>query len=81
MVSPKNTHLSNTIQTEKVIFRNIYVCTNTYMHAITISENKKTEFERVGRDIWKGLEGEKGGRNVQGTELGSSGRAVSTLDQ
>ena len=46
------------------IFQNVYVYTNTYMHAITISENKKTEFERVGRDIWKGLEGEKGGRNV-----------------
>jgi hypothetical protein len=53
MVSPENIHTSDIIQTEQVIFRNIYVY--TYRCVTTITE-KSHEFERA-RD---GLEGEVG---------------------
>jgi hypothetical protein len=40
VVSSENIHTRNIIQTEPVIFRNIYACAYSYMHAIT-SENKR----------------------------------------
>ena len=58
MVSPENIHTSNIIQTEQVIFRNIYVYTCTYiyteayhayMHAITINEKEGHEFLKTAR--------------------------------
>lgn len=47
------------IQTEQVTFRNIYVCTYTYVHEITISFLKQEAIDLMenGEGIWKGLEG------------------------
>lgn len=39
MVILKYIHSGNIIQTEKVLFRNIY--TGTYMHVITTNDNKR----------------------------------------
>ena len=44
MVNPENIHTSNIIQTEQVIFRNIYVY--TYMCVMTINTKGSHEFER-----------------------------------
>ena len=62
MVSPENIHTSNIIQTEHIIFRNIFVYTYSYMHITTISEKRGHEFEReqgrvygkIGEDKGKG---------------------------
>lgn len=49
---PENTHTSNIILTEKVIF----------MHLSTINEKREHEFEmQQGRVYWEGL-GERNGR-------------------
>lgn len=37
-VSPENTHLSNTIQTEQVVSRYVYVC--AYMHGTTVHDKR-----------------------------------------
>lgn len=39
MVIPENKYMSKIIQTEQVIFRNIYICTYTYKH-VTINDGK-----------------------------------------
>lgn len=49
IVSPENIHTSNTVPTEQVILRNIYLCVykyvHTHMHAIIISEKIGHVFE------------------------------------
>ena len=58
MVIPENVLTSSIIQTEKVIFRNIYAY--TYMYLTTINENKKSE---------EGYIGVLGGRKEKGEML------------
>lgn len=58
-VSPENIHMSNTIQTEPVILRNIYVCTYTYMYAITVSEKEVVNLKEI-KEEYGGLERGKG---------------------
>lgn len=45
MVSPEAIHTSSIICAQQTVFRIIYVCENTYIHAITISEERGHEFE------------------------------------
>lgn len=60
VISPENIHTIN-ILTQKVIFRNIYVYTDTYIHATTNNEKRNHEFERGNiKGIRESLEGEKG---------------------
>lgn len=43
--SPENIHITCKIWNQQLIFRNIYVDTNSYTHAITSSEKRGHEFE------------------------------------
>lgn len=62
MVSSKNTHTSNNIKTEQILFGNIYVYTYTYMHVITtngeniisVTEHKQGYMGRFRRKKGKG---------------------------
>lgn len=45
-VIPENIHVSNIMWTEKVLFRNMYEYTYTYIHAVTICEKRDHEFEQ-----------------------------------
>lgn len=40
MINSENTHTNNFLQTEWVIFRNLYACTYKYTFAITIRGEK-----------------------------------------
>lgn len=55
------THTSNTVWTEQIMFRNIYVC--TYMHTITISDERGQKSKRE-EGIWEGLEEGRERRNI-----------------
>ena len=44
-ISLENIHIGNSIGTQQVILKNIYVYTKTYEHAVTISEKRHHEFE------------------------------------
>lgn len=57
MASPENTYMSNIIQTEQVIIRN--VCVYTYVHVKTTHEERGNEFQR---EQGEGYVGEFGGR-------------------
>lgn len=59
MASPKNIYTSSTIWTSYVMFKNINVCTNTYMAAITIDENRSHEFEGELRGAYERVGKEK----------------------
>lgn len=52
--------MSNTIQTEPVILRNIYVCAYTYMHAITVSEKEVVNLKEIKEEYGGGLKRGKG---------------------
>ena len=41
MVIPQNIYTSNIVWSQKVILRNTYVCTNTFVHAIIINWKKE----------------------------------------
>lgn len=56
---PENMHISNT-WTEKIIFSNICVNTNAYIHTITISDIWWHKFEGEWGGIKGGLRGRKG---------------------
>lgn len=46
MIGPVNTHTSDVIQTEPVIFKSMYVNTYSHVHAIMTSEKRRGhEFE------------------------------------
>lgn len=62
VVSPKNIHTNNIIQTEQAIFRSIYLY--TYMHAIEIGENRGHEFEEEWGGCIGGLGGRKGKKEM-----------------
>jgi hypothetical protein len=49
MVSPEYIHTSNVTQTQQVIFGNISVYANTYMHVVAVSEKRGHGFERERR--------------------------------
>lgn len=53
MVSPENIYTSDVIQTEKVIIRNIYVCTYTYMCVTSISKKEVMSLKESNRGMWK----------------------------
>lgn len=58
-------YTGNSIWSDHVIFRNIYMYICLHMHAITINIRKGHGFERgAGRNILEYLEGKKGRRNV-----------------
>jgi hypothetical protein len=44
-VSPENRHTRNSTGTQQVLFKNISVPTNPFIHAVTISENRGHDFE------------------------------------
>lgn len=44
MVSPENIHRSSITLTKQVIFANIDVYTNTYMHIVTTSGKRSNEY-------------------------------------
>jgi hypothetical protein len=44
MITTKNTHTSNTIQTKQLLPRNTYVYTYTYMNISRIHEKRNNEF-------------------------------------
>ena len=58
MVSPENIYQDTTIQTRQIIFRTVFVYTNTYMQAITIKKEdmnlKESREEYMGGHISKG---------------------------
>lgn len=49
MENPENIHTSNTMQTDQVIFSNIYVYTYVYMNVTKIIEKRCREFDREQR--------------------------------
>lgn len=49
MENPENIHTSNTMQTDQVIFSNIYVYTYVYMNITKIIEKRCHEFDREQR--------------------------------
>lgn len=64
-VSPVNIHTSSIIWTQQILFGNICVYTNTYMHAITIDEKRGHEFEGDQEGVYERVWREEGeGRNV-----------------
>lgn len=54
----ENIHMSNTIKTQQVIFRNIY------MHVATVNELKEYEFEREQRDVCGECGARKGNKEM-----------------
>lgn len=56
MVSPRNIHTGSIMRTEQAIFRNIYVGTHTYMHAITIRIKRGHGFAGESKGIYGGME-------------------------
>lgn len=62
MVYPENIHRSNIIQTEQVIFRNVYVYSYTHVHvrisgekeAMNLKESGEGYLEELGGSKWKG---------------------------
>lgn len=59
--STENTHISNSIQTEQVIFRNTYV--SRYVHTVTFNEKRRYEIgKRSRRVIWAALRGRRMGK-------------------
>lgn len=53
MVSTENVQSGNIVWTQQTIFRNIYPYTNTYMHAIMITEKRSCESEEEWRGVWE----------------------------
>lgn len=52
MVNPENTHTSDSIWTEQVLFRSIYLC--TYMYTVAISLKKRShKFEGECRGVYR----------------------------
>lgn len=61
MVSLENVHVSNIIQTEQGVFRNMYAYTHTYRDVTTINENGSHELQkREERGMQESLVGRKG---------------------
>lgn len=56
-LSPENTHTGSVIQTEQVIFGNMYVYTYTCMHAITIRKNKAINLKESWEECMGSFEG------------------------
>lgn len=62
MVIPENSHMSSIMQTEQMIFRNIYV--SAFMHKRTINERKEyIHLKGSKRSIWRGEREEREGRS------------------
>lgn len=64
-LSPESIHTNNIIWAQRVIFGNIYVYTNKYIHAKTIYEQRGHGFERdqegvYGR-VWREVREERNG--------------------
>ena len=55
MVGPENTHVSDIMDSEQIIFRNMYVY--KYMHTLTINERRGYEYDTeqggVYVRVWK----------------------------
>lgn len=68
VVSPENTHASNILQTEQVVFRNTYVYAYTYVNTIAISEKRRHVSEgEQGRGVYTyRRSGERKGRKKCG---------------
>lgn len=49
----ENTHANNFLQTEWVIFRNLYACTYKYIFAITIRGGKALNLKESGKELWE----------------------------
>jgi hypothetical protein len=61
MIKPESICTSSIMQTEQIIFSNIYVYILTYMHTIVINERIGQEFKkRAKKVIEKDMEGRKG---------------------
>lgn len=58
MASSKNTHTDNSIQAEQIVFRNIYVYTYTYMHAV--DENEAIDLKKSREEYIGGLDEREG---------------------
>lgn len=54
-----NTHANNFLQTEWVVFKNLYACTYKYIFAITIRGEKSLKFKGEWEGAMGGLEGGK----------------------
>lgn len=46
MVNLENMHTGDIIQTESIIFRNLYAYTYAYMYVTTVNEKRRCEFEK-----------------------------------
>lgn len=53
MVSHENLYTTDVIQTEKVIIRNIYVCTYTCMCVTPIRKKEAMSLKESNRSMWK----------------------------
>lgn len=53
---------SENIQTEQILFRNIYA--QTYIHVTTVNEKKVTNLKEGEERYMGGLEGDNGGKEV-----------------
>lgn len=56
MNSPENKHTSNIIQTDKIVFRNIFVYSYSYMHIIKLVKRKEKyegSRERLYEQVWR----------------------------
>lgn len=63
MISSENMETNYIVQTEKVMFSNMYACTYVYMHVITINEKEAINLEPEGRFIGD-FESTKGNREM-----------------
>lgn len=63
MISSENMETNYVVQTEKVMFSNMYACTYVYMHVITINEKEAINLEPEGRFIGD-FESTKGNREM-----------------
>lgn len=59
-----NTHANNFLQTEWVVFKNLYTCTYKYIFAITIRGEKTLNLRVSGKELWEVWREEREERNV-----------------
>lgn len=64
MISTENIHVGIVIQTEQVMFRNIYVYTYINMDTIMINYKRSMKLTERKWNLWEGLEGGKGRRET-----------------
>lgn len=57
--------MSNSIQMEQAIFRDICVYTYAYLHAIAINEKKSCIWKMSRRGVWEGMDKGRGKVEMQ----------------